>query len=696
MKMLTVDSPVSDAKGVGPVTQNKLEGAGIRTVEDLLLTFPYRYIDMSHIQPVKTLSAGHLATVAVEVLHHRQHRIKGRRMTILEVELKDETGRLYAGWFNQPYRIHELGLGKKLLLHGNVRKRRARPGLEMLNPRIALIPEDESADSNPDLVFPVYRRLNGIEPFRLRRIIGGLLNQAGIDACEFLPQITLERNGLPARQEAFFVIHKPEGGKDFLRHTLDVEGRRRFAFEELLLVELALLIRKRNRSGKASLPAYSLEPCEEEHHLPFRYTGSQRKVLNEVSRELYACTPMNRFLQGDVGSGKTLIAFLAMKAVAEGGGQAALMAPTSLLAEQHFDRFVTLFPKLADATQLLIGGLSVREKRAVRNEIAQGRARVVIGTHALIEERVSFDDLHLVVIDEQQRFGVRQRADLFAKGHDPHFMAMTATPIPRSLAMILYGALDFSVLDERPPGRGEVRTHIRTYKDRAKVRDFAAREVRAGHQAFLVYPIIGDEEEEPDSVQAVLASVRSFSRKYPDVPVGVLHGRLDPEDRHHVMKKFAAGDIGALICTSVIEVGLDNPRATVMCIENAERFGLAQLHQMRGRIGRGPEPATCILIAGRDCSEKAIDKLKCLEETTDGFEVAEKDLMYRGPGELSGMRQWGTDVLRVADIRDDYRTLLAAKKEAGTLIDEGIENYPDLKRRVLALVSIGKGSPKVG
>ena len=658
MSTLHLNTSVKYLKGVGPRRAEALARLGIRTVGDLLYHVPHRYLDATTVTPLGKVHVGEEVTcvgrvVSTGVLPTR------RGLRVFRAVLRDETGGgpLECAWPGQPFLERQIRSGQLLLVTGPVRYYHGR----QLVPREFVILADEG-EAGPErgLVLPVYPATEGLT----HRQIRGLVHQH-LDALLALvddphPHALRAANGLPELRAALAAVHRPAGLSEA------EAGRRRLAFDELFDQQLvqarARALAKRARGGIAFALKKALTTRLKEH-LPFELTADQRRAVREIADDMTAPLRMHRLLMGDVGTGKTVVALFAMLLAVENDFQAAIMAPTELLAEQHVATLTRLLAALALEPDLLIGRLTAMEKAAARERIAGGASRLVVGTHALIQESVRFHRLGLAVIDEQHRFGVEQRAALVEKGDAPDVLLLTATPIPRSLALTLYGDLDVTELRERPPGRGSVKTALRTEAARHKIYEFIRSECAAGRQAYVIYPVI-DESERAD-LKAATTMAGRLAKLYPELTVGLVHGRLKPEERDATMRAFRDGNVHVMVATTVVEVGIDVPNATVMVIEHAERFGLAQLHQLRGRVGRGAAASHCILLS--DVRE-ATARLQAFTETTDGFKIAELDLQERGMGVLAGARQSGGVALKYANFATDLPLLEAARRAAGQII----------------------------
>ena len=675
---LTLASPLTALRGVGPAGARTLRGAGLETVGDLLWLVPYRYEDRSNPLPIVSLTTPDVTVTVVGRLTHLVDRqARRRRLRVTEAVIDDGTGALAIVWFNQPYLRGSFHVGDRLWLHGTVRVGRSNWGLQLVAPEWEVEDEDEDP-VHLGRVVPVYRRIGSLSGRRLRSLTWrALAALEGIDdpLVHLLPRDLC----LPPLGEALRHVHFPvqpgveSGTTASLAELVDARApaRRRLAFEELLTLAVVLEGHRLRRRAQHAVRCQIGEGAREMARavLPFRLTTAQRRVLSEIVADLQRPYPMARLLQGDVGSGKTIVAALSALVMLESTSQVALLAPTELLAQQHFATFRRLLAGTPHQPLLLIGSMSAREKRDVREHLAHLPTALVIGTHALLEDEVVFSRLGLVIIDEQHRFGAAQRQAMVDKGDAPHLLVMTATPIPRSIALSLYGDLDVSLLDELPPGRTPIRTALRDEGARRALCEFVQREVGEGGQAYWVFPLI--EESEKLSVRAVESHVRAVRSDLLGVRVGVVHGRLPAAERESVMAAFVAGEIQVLCATTVIEVGVDVPNASVMVVENAERFGLAQLHQLRGRVGRGRRRSFCVLLVGEGHTEEALERLRLFAGTSDGFRIAEEDFRLRGPGEFTGLRQWGRPEFRVASLLLHRDELEAARSVAAAVAARG-------------------------
>ncbi|MGC9397779.1 MAG: ATP-dependent DNA helicase RecG [Anaerolineae bacterium] len=650
---------VKALRGVGEKRAALLERLDVRTIRDLLFLFPRRYDDYSTLKTIDRLEYGEQVTVIASVGEAGGRRTRGGRY-LFKALLIDGTGTLEVTWFNQPYLEQQIKRGMQIVVRGTVD--------EYLGRLTMTAPEWERVDRR-DLkvarILPVYPTTEGLTSRWLRKLMRRALSAWADRVADPLPPTLRREHDLLPLPQALWGVHLPKNAAHLKA------ARRRLAFEEVLYLQLGLLQQKRRWKAQ---PGYVIEPPPEYTQalvdaLPYELTEAQRRSLNEMSADMLSGKPMNRLLQGDVGSGKTVVAALLMAVTVYQGYQAALMAPTEILAEQHYQSLGQLFesfPEPRPSIRLLSGSVQGEEREDLYAQLAAGELDVVVGTHALIQEEVQFAKLAFVVIDEQHRFGVEQRGALRQKGYNPHLLVMTATPIPRSLELTIWGHLDVSVLDEMPPGRKPVKTRVLTLRELERAYGFIRSQVEKGRQAFIIYPLV-EESGKIDAPSAVEAHRQLQEEVFPDLRVGLLHGRLSSEEKERVMTEFARGALDVLVATSVVEVGIDVPNASVILIDGAERFGLSQLHQFRGRVGRGEHPSYCLLLA-RNHSENAVERLQAMESTTDGFVLAEKDLEMRGPGEFLGTRQSGLPTLPLA-MQADTRLLHEARTAAERLLE---------------------------
>ena len=681
---MDLHAPVQFVKGVGPQRALALEKAGVRTVEELLLYLPMRYEDRRSFVRIADLKAGMRVSVSGEIVVAGLRR--ARRMTLYEVRVDDGSGKLKALWFNQPFLRDVLERGCRVTLFGAVEQDMGTRRLVMRSPQYELIDAEGAPSIHTGRIVPVYEKLGPLTAKPLRRILSQLAEKVPEDLDDPLPPDVRARLGVVGRGQALRRVHLPGDDDDLADlDSFRGAGHVRLILEELFLFQLGLALRRRGVRAERKGVAFEVTDGTREavkRILPFPLTGAQSRVLREIADDMRAEHPMNRLVQGDVGSGKTLVALLAMVIAVENGYQAAFMAPTEILAEQHFLTFRHLLERCDYETALVTSAVKGRERKKTRERIASGDARIVVGTHALIQEGVSFGRLGMAVVDEQHRFGVLQREDLRRKGYDVDVLVMTATPIPRTLALTAYGDLDVSVVDEKPPGRFPIRTILRPASARREVLGLVRREVDGGHQAYVVYPLV-EESEKLEDVRAATEAAEDWRKALPGVNVGLLHGRMKSREKEETMAAFTAGTVQVLVATTVIEVGVDVANATMMVIEHAERFGLAQLHQLRGRVGRGRAVSTCVLLAYGRLSEVARARLGVMVATEDGFAIAEKDLEIRGPGDFFGTRQWGMPSFRVAHLLRDRDLLEPARREAFRLVAKHGEALPEPLPRFL-------------
>jgi len=668
--------PIQYAKGVGPKRAALLAKLGVTTVEEALWYAPRRYEDRSALLPIGQLVPGAAATVCGTVIRARLSRIPRRRMSILNVTIEDDTGALQCVYFNQPYLEDVFKPGCRVMVSGTaLAGRKGWTDLRMDVPRYEVL-DEEDAPLHVGRIVPVYPETKGITSRQLRTMIKGLLDHYLDGMADIVPSPVRFRQRLLPIRAALREVHFPQspGDLDALNQGV-TPAHRRLAFEEFLLLQLGLASQQRAVKEEAKGVRFDMgTPLIGKLRalLPFRLTPAQERVLTEIQHDMASSRPMHRLIQGDVGCGKTVVALLAMVTACGSGSQAALMVPTEILAEQHYLNMRRLLEKLGLTAVLLTGGGTPKARAAVRKQIETGEAHVAIGTHALIQKNVTFSRLGLAVIDEQHKFGVLQRKTLLAKGYRPDVLVLTATPIPRTLAMTVYGDLDVSSIDALPPGRKPVRTRVFEEPERRRAYQFVQDEVRAGRQAYVVYPLV-EESEKVDLRAAIEGAGRLQQSIFKSVRVGLVHGRMKGEEKERTMAAFKSGEIQVLVATTVIEVGVDVPNATVMVIEHAERFGLAQLHQLRGRVGRGVQQSYCLLLAavaaGMEGSA-ARRRLDALVASNDGFVIAEEDLRLRGPGEFFGARQWGVPEFRVANLIRDGALLEQARLEAQAMVQE--------------------------
>ena len=662
-----MDLPLSALKGVGPARVKALVAAGITGIRDLVHYLPKEYRNLNDIRPLESLFSGDEAAVRVRVAGGVNMHFAGKKLTVVKARVQDESGSMTAVWYNQPWLKEALTPGRELLLYG---KCEARFGeLQLVSPAIESLTEREGLK-------PVYKPITGISAKLLSQLIDQTLDMMEGQWPDTLPQSIRMKHGLCERNYALLNAHHP------MSEEALAAARKRLAFEELLVFQVGLWLLRGSRSSGISIDCGDGLADEFWATLPFNPTGAQRRVLHEVLHDMRAGYPMARLVQGDVGSGKTAIAFAAMYAAVKAGWQCALMAPTEILASQHMESARKMLEPLGISCGLLTGSLTPKKKREAHEAIRSGAWRAVIGTHALITEGVEYEKLGLVITDEQHRFGVKQRTMLSQKGESPNVLVMSATPIPRTLSLILYGDLDISIVDELPPGRTPVKTNIVPEAKRKDMYPFLRNEVKKGRQVYVVCPLI-EESEAVDALPAEAVYEKLKREELSDLRVELVHGRLKPKDKEELLNAFHAGEVDVLVSTTVIEVGVNVPNASVMVIENAERFGLAQLHQLRGRVGRGAAVSYCFLMAEPN------QRLRLLTRSNDGFEIAQKDMEIRGPGELFGVRQSGElslgvgagmgDTALLKETHDAARELLktSGSEEAGVILEMAREKYPN-------------------
>jgi ATP-dependent DNA helicase RecG len=679
-------APVLQLRGVGPAIAEKLEAKGLRTAGDLLLNLPRRYEDRRTPRTVADAPVGERSVIAGRIVKAQEARGRRRR---LEVLVRDDAGgTLVCIWFHyRPSFLQRFPYLAQVLVSGEVREGYRGGGKVMHHPDVELIdasgeiagPRDDDSFGR---VVPVYTDVEGIPPRTFRRIQKRAVDEYVRFVEDVLPEPVRKRRRLLALPEALREAHFPERfAAELARGVPGGEPRRRLAFEELFLVQLGLALRRRGVKVEPGIAFRGLPDAIERivSAMPWPLTGAQQRAVRTIADDMRKPEPMNRLLQGDVGSGKTAVALCAARIAVEDGYQAALMAPTEILAEQHARSLRMLLRGAPVHVELVTGSLSQRERGHAARLLHSGAAQIVVGTHALAEEATAFHKLGLVIIDEQHRFGVMTRAKLMSKGHRPDVLVMTATPIPRTLALTLYGDLDASVLDELPPGRTPIVTKVYRDAAREKAYEVIRRELKAGRQAYVVLPLVEESEKLADLKAATKERDRLAMDVFPGLPIGLVHGRQGAAERNDEMERFRRGETKILVATTVIEVGVDVANATVMLIEHAERFGLSQLHQLRGRVGRGAAKSHCLLLTGTSGAEwgpVARKRLKVMEETTDGFRIAEEDLELRGPGEFLGTRQSGLPDFTVAVLARDQTILQEAREEAFALVEED----PDLRK----------------
>jgi ATP-dependent DNA helicase RecG len=669
MNFVGIKTPVSELKGVGPKITQSMEGKGIKTVEDLLYFLPQRYMDRRTIHTVDVLVEGQRGNVIATVVAYRSLFFRHARKKAYEVVVEDETGALSLKWFqwSSLYLKRICKKGNILFLSGQVSRFGAT--LQMVHPDVVVL-EDGTEKDDLKRIIPLYSPVDGIKQGTLRTLMRETLTLYGEHAGSIFPESIEEGHELVALRVAFQHIHSPE--EDWYKESPRHRYVERLILEEYMLFQSALWINKTARKKEKGIPFHSHGPFYNTFikSIPFELTDAQKRIIQEIETDMASAEPMNRLVQGDVGSGKTICAVIASCTAIDNGYQVAFMAPTEILAEQHFLSIHRFFEALDVSVTFLRGNMG-KDRKAGLDGIQSGEISVVVGTHAIIQKDVAFHKLGLVIIDEQHRFGVLQRRWLIEKGLTPDVLMMTATPIPRTLSMVVYGDLDVSVIDEMPKGRQGIKTKVFLDDDKARVYEMIEDEIKAGHQVFIVYPLV----EESDKVELLNAKkMASFfqSSVFSRYRVGLLHGSMKAEEKEAVMKRFKDRMIDILVCTTVIEVGIDVPNATMIVIEHAERFGLSQLHQLRGRVGRGSHASKCILVTSSRRTEVATKRLRIMEKTMDGFKIAEEDMMIRGVGDMLGTRQSGIPEFRVGEIIRDMDLMLRARNICG-------ESLPKLK-----------------
>jgi ATP-dependent DNA helicase RecG len=653
-------------KGVGPRRAADLARAGLHTVEDLLYRFPLRYEDRSRFATIASLKPGQTASIAGRILSCGLRSTRRPGFKIFEAAVQDSSATMRVSWLNQPFLRDVFAAGQHVVLFGLV-EMRGHGGLQLTNPQYEIL-DDEDADTiHTGRIVPVYERAGSVTPKMQRRLMYDVLQHLLPDLPDALPEAVRLRLNLPTRRASLVGAHFPAADLPVVRlNRFDTPAQRGLIFEEAFLFQMGLLARRRAAAAEQKSAVVTVDDrirASARGVLPFKLTGGQRGALKEIVDDMQRPAPMNRLLQGDVGAGKTIVALIAALVAMENGLQVAFMAPTEILAEQHFLNISRLLQNSRFRVALLTGSAAAAKRREQLAEIEAGTVPLVVGTHALVQGDVRFKQLGLVIIDEQHRFGVLQRATLRSKGLRPDVLVMTATPIPRTLALTLYGDLDVSLIRELPPGRVPVRTIAKPESRRDEIHAFVRGQLEAGRQAYVVYPLV--EESAKVDLKAATEMADTLAQDvFPAFQVGLLHGRMKADAKERIMKAFAAGEIQVLVSTTVVEVGVDVPNASVMIVEHAERFGLSQLHQLRGRVGRDRHQSFCCLIYQAPLSDDARERLKAMTDTTDGFDIAERDLLLRGPGDFFGTRQAGAPTFRVIDLVRDRELLDMARREA--------------------------------
>ncbi|MGB9779245.1 ATP-dependent DNA helicase RecG [Caldanaerobacter sp.] len=670
---MSIDLDIQYVKGVGPKRAKLFRKLGITTVKDLIFYFPRDYEDRSRILRIEDLEVGEKQTFKAYVAGNARE-IRTSRVIITKVPVKDGTGAVELVWYNQPYMKNNFKVGEEYIINGKLQFKYGQLVVE--NP--VLEKSEEDLNLNTGRIVPIYSLTEGLTQNIVRKAVFNVLGEYLDEIEDFFDREFLQAKGLMDLKEALLNIHFPKNEEKLLK------AKYRLKYQELFLLQLALFLVKKSVKEKKGIRFRKVDITPFSSNLPFKLTPAQIKVLKEIVIDMASDKVMNRLVQGDVGAGKTVVAAFAMYIAAKNGYQVAMMAPTEILAKQHYKTLEEIFKGTDIRIGLLSGSLSPSLRKEVLEKIKEGEYDVVVGTHALIEEDVTFKKLGLCITDEQHRFGVRQRALLAQKGENPDVLVMTATPIPRTLALILYGDLDISIIDQLPPGRKKVKTYIIPSYMRRKAYEFAMKEVKKGRQVYVVCPLI----EESDKIKAVSAEIvykEIYQDAFREAKVGLLHGKMSDSEKERIMEAFVKGEIDILVSTTVIEVGVNVPNATVMIVENADRFGLAQLHQLRGRVGRSEYQSYCILI-NYSSSELSKKRLEVLAKTSDGFKIAEKDLEIRGPGEFLGEKQHGLPELKIANLFEDIDILKKVQKDVENLLyeDPKLEKYPKLKQTLVS------------
>jgi ATP-dependent DNA helicase RecG len=695
-----LQTPLQFLKGVGPRKAADLKRAGLITVEDLLFRFPVRYEDRSRLQSIVSVKPGQTVAISGEVLHASLQSTRRAGFRLFTALIQDDSGQLQAVWPNQAFLKDVIRPHQRIVIYGKAEHWGSR-GLQVTDPEFEMLREaegDESSTLHTGRIVPIYERTGSVTTNMQRRLVWDALAQLPPALFDPLPPDIVRTEAWPDRVEALRQSHFPASGTpiDSL-NTFQTPAQRRLIFEDFYVFQLGLAIRRQRNAQvrKTYVPVVSDRVRQAARAvLPFRLTDGQRQALAEIVADMQKAWPMQRLLQGDVGAGKTMVALLAALVAMENGFQVAFMAPTEILAEQHLATLSRCLATTRYRVALLSGRVTAAERRTLLPSLERGDVHLVVGTHALVQEQVKFRALALVIIDEQHRFGVMQRAMLANKSLHPDVLVMTATPIPRTLALTECGDMDVSVIRGLPPGRQPVRTLVKPESRRDEVYALVREHIARGRQAYVIYPLV--EESEKVDLKAATAMAEHLSRDvFPDLQVALLHGRMKAGEKESVMQAFAAGRLHILVATTVVEVGVDVPNATVMVVEHAERFGLSQLHQLRGRVGRGSHESVCVLLYQSPWSEEARGRLKAMADTNDGFVIAERDLQLRGPGDVFGTRQHGLPQLRAGDLTRDVDLLERAfheartRVEAGTVADAAREYVEDVWQRQFGLITVG-------
>jgi len=680
--MAKLTDPVTILKGVGPARAKQFEALNIRTLGDLICHFPRGYEDRTQLVPISKLEVDKPACFKAMVMNTPRTNHIRKGLDVTKVQVADHSARLTLTFFNSKYACENLLYGHEYIFYGAVSGDFI--GYNMTNP---VFEAPEATPVTTRRILPIYPLTAGLNNATVLRTVRQALSICDPPA-EIIPREVREEYGILPAERAYYSIHEPVTMEEA------EQAKKRLIFEEFFVFSAGLSLMRQARAGKTAEPYVAPDMAPFHGALPFRLTHAQQRAVDEILADFRRGAPMNRLLQGDVGSGKTMVAAASAYAAAMNRKQTALMAPTEILAEQHFSSLDKLFAPMGITCALLTGSMTPKQKKTVRERIASGEVQVAIGTHALLTDATVFSDLGLVIADEQHRFGVAQRSRLAAKGKDPHLLVMSATPIPRTLALILYGDLDVSVLDELPPGREQVDTFLVGESYRARINAFIRKQVAEGHQCFVVCPAVEESEELGMKAATVWAETLQQT-VFPDLRIALLHGQMKGAEKEAAMASFARGEADVMVATTVIEVGVDVPNATLMVVEDADRFGLSQLHQLRGRVGRGKAKSYCILTSHNNNPE-TLQRLKALCKTTDGFKIAEEDLALRGPGDFFGSRQSGLPAFRVADLSFDMATLKQAQEASARWIDlQGTSDAPEaqeLRRRISELFLRAEGT----
>jgi len=680
-----LSTPLQYLKGVGPRRAADFEHAGLLTIEDLLYRFPLRYEDRSRLQPIASLKPGQTVSIAGRILACGLRTTRRPGFKIFEAAVDDGTGSLRAVWLNQPYLRDIFMRGQHVIFYGAV-EMRGSASLQLTNPQYEILDDEDGETIHTGRIVPVYEKTGTVTPKMQRRLVYEALQRLPGDVPDHLPEDIRLRLGLPSRRAALLATHfPPEDVPIAALNAFETPAQRRLIFEEAFLFQMGVFARRQSAAAERKPVVVQVDDRIRESArrvLPFRLTNGQKQALKEIVDDMQRPQPMNRLLQGDVGAGKTIVALLAALVAMENGLQVAFMAPTEILAEQHFANISKLLAASRFRVALLTGSTTSAARRTQLAEVESGALHLVVGTHALVQGDVRFAQLGLAVIDEQHRFGVLQRATLRDKGWHPDVLVMTATPIPRTLGLTLYGDLDVSVIRELPAGRLPIKTVAKPESRRDEVYEFVRGQLDAGRLTYVIYPLV--EESAKVDVKAATEMHDHLAQEiFPQYRVGLLHGRMKADAKERVMAAFARGELQVLVATTVVEVGVDVANASVMIVEHAERFGLSQLHQLRGRVGRDRHQSYCFLLYQSPLSEEARERLKAMTETTDGFEIAERDLVQRGPGDFFGTRQAGVPTFRMIDLVRDRDVLDLAQREAGQWFAT-VKPTPEAIERLLA------------